>query len=171
MKKKKNLIIIALCFMLTFMGAGYAILSASLKISGTNNVKGKWDVHIKSITPTTVNGMASSNSITINNNGLGASLSVNLYNNNDLVEYTIVVENAGNIPAKLSVFNITSDFEEEHIKVTSTAENQLDKKINANSTMTFTITFKLDNPNNDEISEILGLYYYFDLLFVQDTGV
>ena len=43
-RKKRNIIICALCSLLVFMGIGYAILSQTLNISGIANMKGNIDV-------------------------------------------------------------------------------------------------------------------------------
>ena len=43
-RKKRNIIIGALCSLLVFMGIGYAILSQTLNISGIANMRGEWDI-------------------------------------------------------------------------------------------------------------------------------
>ena len=45
-RKKRNIIIGALCCLLVFMGIGYAILSQTLNISGIANMRGNWNVKI-----------------------------------------------------------------------------------------------------------------------------
>ena len=37
--------------------------------------------------------------------------------------------------------------------------------------MQFLLKFKLNNPNNDVLTEVIGGHYNFILDFVQDTGV
>lgn len=165
---KKTFTIIVLCFMLVLMGTGYAILSSKLNVSGTNSMVGKWDIHIKEIT-TNVNGLASSSSVEIYTDKLGAYLVLDLYEDGDYVEYNIVVENAGNIPAKLTDFFMDNYSASPYIVVTDTVP--LNEQIAANSTSTFTIKFELDVPEGEIVEEVYGNYYEFFLTYVQDTGV
>ena len=165
--RKKTFIIIALCFCLALMGAGYAILSSTLSISGTNTMAGEWSIKIKSITPR-VNGTGESTYIEIYDE-LTASLGANLYQDGDYVEYTVVVENAGNIPAKLAELEFYPYAAEEYIEVTNTAP--INETLAANSTSTFIIKFELVNPSDEEIPEITGNMYEFHLWYDQDTGV
>lgn len=46
-KKTKNVVIIALCLTLIFMGVGFAALSQNINIKATGTVSGKtaWDIH------------------------------------------------------------------------------------------------------------------------------
>ena len=166
--RKKMFIIIALCFSLILMGAGYALLSSTLKIDGTNTMAGKWDIKIKSITPT-VTGIGEAEFIEIQPDGLTASLGINLYQDGDSVEYTVVVENLGNIPAKLSGFDFYDGADNEYINVTNNID--VNQKLAANSTNTFTIKFELVNPADEEIPEIQDNYYSFYFEYIQDTGV
>lgn len=166
--RKKMFIIIALVFSLVLMGAGYALLSSTLNITGTNTMAGKWDIKIKSITPT-INGTGESTLIDIYNDGLSASLAANLYQDGDFVEYVVVVENSGNIPAKLYSFEFYDYAYNDYVKVTNDAP--VDKKLAPNSTNTFTIKFELVNPTDEEIPEVEGNFYEFWLNYVQDTGV
>ena len=48
-KKSKNIVIIALCITLIFMGVGFAALSETLTINGTATVTGTWDIKITGI--------------------------------------------------------------------------------------------------------------------------
>lgn len=100
-RKKRNLIIISLACLLVFMGVGYAVLSTTLSIKGAASLTGKWDIHIESIEATTTNGTATSETPTLSENKLGASFDATLKKPGDYVEYTIVVKNAGSIPAML----------------------------------------------------------------------
>ncbi len=52
-RKSKNIVIIALCITLIFMGVGFSILSQELTINGSASVDANstWDVRIESITP------------------------------------------------------------------------------------------------------------------------
>ena len=48
-RKKRNIIIGSLCCLLIIMGIGYAVLSQTLNISGTANMRGTWDIKITDI--------------------------------------------------------------------------------------------------------------------------
>lgn len=167
--KKKTVLIIALCISLVLMGTGYSFLSSKLNVSGTNNMAGVWDIQIKSITPTATNGLGVSNSINIDTDRLGASLSTSLYEHGDYVEYTVIVRNNGNIPAKLSTVNFVDPYGSQYLEITHNFEEG--SKLLANSENTYTIRFEFLNPNDDEISEELSYSYSFVLNFIQDTGV
>ena len=167
--KKKMILIIALCFSLILMGTGYSFLSSKLNISGTNNMAGVWDIQIKSITPTATNGLGASNYVNINTDRLSASLSASLYEHGDYVEYTVIVRNNGNIPAKLSTFTIEDYNANQYVQVTNTFVEG--NKLLANNENTYTIRFEFVNPNDEEIGTELSNYYSFNLNFIQDTGV
>ena len=171
-KRRKTIMIVVLSILVTFMSAGFAILSSKININSSNNFKGKWDVHIKDISVSSKNGIASSNFINIQEDRLGANLSVNLYNNDDYIEYLVVVENSGNIPAKLT--NVTEDksfSDDTYLSITNASKDLINTTINPSSTMQILLKFKLNNPNNDVLTEVIGGHYNFILDFVQDTGV
>lgn len=166
-KKKKNLLIIALCLALVFMGVGYALLSTSLNITGTNTVAGKWDIFIESITPTSIGGEAVSRSVTLSDNKLSANFVVDLYGNDDYVEYTVVVKNNGNIPAKLS--NIQTNVENPSDFITFSHTATLDKALEVNSTDSFTVRIAVNNPNGEELVDSLGIKYTLSLTYLQNV--
>ena len=51
------------------------------------------------------------------------------------------------------------------------SKDLINTTINPSSTMQFLLKFKLNNPNNDVLTEVIGGHYNFILDFVQDTGV
>ena len=135
--KSKNIVIVALCITLIFMGVGFSYLSQTLTINGTASVDSdaSWDVRIDSITPVaavyahasvTGNDLASKfgngSSTTLNaaNDLLGkayvdtstnteATFDVILHEPGDYVVYEVVVGNHGTIDAKLTQTNIDDD--------------------------------------------------------------
>ena len=52
-RKSKNIVIVALCITLIFMGVGFSLLSQQLTINGSASVDSgsRWDIEIDSITP------------------------------------------------------------------------------------------------------------------------
>ncbi len=100
--KHKNLLIGGLLAVVLVMAVGYAAFATQLQINGTANIGSEWDVHIVSITPgTPVNG-ATNSSATLGENNLSATFETNLVAPGDSLTYTVVVENSGTLPAKLS---------------------------------------------------------------------
>ena len=57
-REKRNIVIGLLCVMVVFMSVGYAVLSQNLKINGTANITGSWDIYIESITFNTTESSA-----------------------------------------------------------------------------------------------------------------
>ena len=124
-KKSKNIVIIALCITLIFMGVGFAALSETLTVTGTANITGTWDIKITNIQAveaqyahTAVTGSsnlanfaADANSNTKTNgihglvgglNTIAATFNVDLNEPGDYVIYKITVTNNGTITAKLN---------------------------------------------------------------------
>lgn len=121
-KKSKNIIIIALCITLIFMGVGFSLLTQNLEVNTTANVVGSWDVHFKTFTDTT-------SSLTSNTTNQGTNLTAanilaqtgnsnttvnvefNMFKPGDQVQYTGVVKNYGNIDAILTGYTDTLNSE------------------------------------------------------------
>ena len=106
-KKKKNIMIIVLCFVLLLMGVGYAALSQRLTIGGTAKMQGVWDVRITNIQLSRKTGLAKDNSHKYEN--LSASFQTETLAPGDMLEYTVSVSNKGNIDALVSEINATLD--------------------------------------------------------------
>ena len=120
-RKKRNIIIGALCCLLVFMGIGYAILSQTLNISGIANMKGDWNLKITNVELVGTNGMAEDVSHTFTDTT--ATIKGKMYMPGDSTEYKVTVTNAGNIDAKLSSIAYSSSTGDElsDIKFTSNA--------------------------------------------------
>ena len=105
--KKKNIMIIVLCFVLLLMGVGYAVVSQRLTIGGTAKMQGVWDVRITNIQLSRKTGLAKDNSHKYEN--LSASFQTETLAPGDMLEYTVSVSNKGNIDALVSEINATLD--------------------------------------------------------------
>ncbi len=108
-KKKKNIIIVALCCALVFIGVGYAALSQTLTVTGTGNATGDWNIKITNIqiaqdnngnpikTPTATSKSAVPN----NTDAVSATFQVEFLQPGDYIEYDVTIQNKGTIDAVL----------------------------------------------------------------------
>ena len=81
-----------------FMAIGYALLSQRISINGTANFIGEWNIQITSITSKVTGAAVNKAEPT----GIGlttATFNVDMYKPGDKIEYTITLENRGNIDA------------------------------------------------------------------------
>ena len=101
-KKKKYLSIVILLLLVVGITVGYAALTANLSINGTSTIGvADWDVHFANLSVS--NGSVDPVSDPeILSGGLTINYSVNLATPGDYYEFTVDVQNAGTIPAKLS---------------------------------------------------------------------
>ena len=101
-RKKRNIIIGALCCLLVFMGIGYAILSQTLNISGTANMQGNWSVKITNMKLLEANKTGRATEVSSSYTNTTASFEADLYMPGDSIEYEVTVTNNGNIDAVLN---------------------------------------------------------------------
>ena len=78
-RKKRNIIIGALCCLLVFMGIGYAILSQTLNISGTANMQGNWSVKITNMKLLEANKTGRATEVSSSYTNTTASFEADLY--------------------------------------------------------------------------------------------
>lgn len=119
-KKTKNVVIIALCLTLIFMGVGFAALSQNINIKATGTVSGKtaWDVHYASFALNGKGGNATDTTAEPTGEGVKylddakttATVSFTLTAPGDYVEYKGTITNFGSIDAKLNTYS--SEFTE-----------------------------------------------------------
>lgn len=107
-EEKKNIIIGSLIVAIVTMAIGYAVLSQQLKINGTANISGDWDVRMTNITEGTPSNSAGA-TVTATNvtpavieSSKTAKFSVAFKTPGDTMEYDITVSNSGSLDAKLS---------------------------------------------------------------------
>lgn len=117
-KKTKNVVIIALCLTLIFMGVGFAALSQNINIKATGTVSGKtaWDIHYASFALNEKGGNAEDTTPEATAGGVKyldtakttATVTFTLTAPRDYVEYKGTITNFGSIDAKLNTY--TSSF-------------------------------------------------------------
>ena len=107
-EERKNIIIGSLIVAIVTMAIGYAVLSQQLKINGTANISGDWDVRMTNITEGTPSNSAGA-TVTATNvtpavieSSKTAKFSVAFKTPGDTMEYDITVSNSGSLDAKLS---------------------------------------------------------------------
>ncbi len=110
--KNKNLLIGGLLAIVFIMAVGYAAFATQLTINGTAQITSKWDVHIKSITAGAPTGTATNQTEVTKvdpDNNLQANFGTQLQSPGDSITYTVVVENSGNLNAKVSGITFTQN--------------------------------------------------------------
>lgn len=127
-KKTKNVVIIALCLTLIFMGVGFAALSQNINIEATGTVSGKtaWDIHYASFDLNEKGGNAADTTPAATAGGVKyldtakttATVTFTLTAPRDYVEYKGTITNFGSIDAKLNTY--TSSFNTDNEYVTKT---------------------------------------------------
>jgi len=141
-RKKRNIIIGALCTVLLLMVVGYAAFQSVLKIKGTSTISSNWDIKITSITSEVLHGSATNAKDPEGIGTLTASFETNLVSPGDSMKYTITVANQGNINAKLDKITI-SEPDNEYISFETSGLTE-GEPLNAGSTadLKVTVTFK-----------------------------
>lgn len=132
-KKTKNVVIIALCLTLIFMGVGFAALSQNINIGATGTVSGKtaWDVRYASFDLNDKGGYAADTTPAATDGGVKyldaskttATVTFTLTAPGDYVEYKGTITNFGSIDAKLSTYN-SSFTNDQYVDKTITIGNQ-----------------------------------------------
>ena len=169
-RKKRNIIIGSLCCLLVFMGIGYAVLSQTLNISGTANMKGTWDIKITDISEASRTGKADPGTPTISSSGVSASFEANLWMPGDSITYNITVKNNGNIDAALKELVPSVENGVQQVKFSNNAVQG--KVLRQSESYTFQVSVVFDE-NATEIpkdSKTNPPKYTISLTFVQYTG-
>ncbi len=110
-KNHKNAIIGGLLAIVFVMSVGYAAFYTSLNINGIAGISTTWDVHIKSIEVKSGAAFNDASKTLVGKDGLTADFGVKFVSPGDTITYTIVVENAGTVDAKLDniKFDVTQN--------------------------------------------------------------
>ena len=111
--KRKNLLVV-LILLLIGVSIGYALLTSTLNISGTSNIKKLgWDVHFDNIVLEDGNVTAIKNATIDDNNKTSIEYIVKLNKPGDKYEFTVDVVNAGDIDAMIGTVSKTGLTEEQ----------------------------------------------------------
>ena len=169
-RKKRNIIIGALCCLLVFMGIGYAVLSQTLNISGTANMKGTWDIKITDISEASRTGKADPGTPTISTSGVSASFEANLWMPGDSITYNITVKNNGNIDAALKELVPSVENGVQQVKFSNNAVQG--KVLRQKESYTFQVSVVFDEYATEipQDSKTNPPKYTISLTFVQYTG-
>ena len=166
-RKKRNIIIGALCSLLVFMGIGYAILSQTLNISGIANMRGNWNVKITNMELLNENKTGRAEEVSHSFTDTTATFTANLYMPGDSIEYRVTVENQGNIDALLKSITPTTTNKSEGIKF---SHSEIDNTVlTAGKTITFTMKVEfLEDATS--IPNVENVKYNLELVYVQYNG-
>ena len=166
-RKKRNIIIGALCCLLVFMGIGYAILSQTLNISGIANMRGNWNVKITNMELLSENKTGRAEEVSHSFTDTTATFEANLYMPGDSIEYRVTVENQGNIDALLKSIIPTTTNKSEGIKF---SHSEIDNTVlTAGKTITFTMKVEfLEDATS--IPKVDNVKYNLELVYVQYNG-
>ena len=166
-RKKRNIIIGALCSLLVFMGIGYAILSQTLNISGIANMRGNWNVKITNMELLSENKTGRAEEVSHSFTDTTATFEANLYMPGDSIEYRVTVENQGNIDALLKSITPTTTNRSEGIKF---SHSEIDNTVlTAGKTITFTMKVEfLEDATS--IPNVENVSYNLELVYVQYNG-
>ena len=166
-RKKRNIIIGALCCLLIFMGIGYAILSQTLNISGIANMRGNWNVKITNMELLDKNKTGRAEEVSHSFTDTTATFEANLYMPGDSIEYRVTVENQGNIDALLKSIIPTTTNKSSSIKF---SHSEIDNTVlTAGKTITFTMKVEfLEDATS--IPKVDNVKYNLELVYVQYDG-
>ena len=166
-RKKRNIIIGALCCLLVFMGIGYAILSQTLNISGIANMQGNWSVKITNMKLLEANKTGRATEVSSSYTNTTASFEADLYMPGDSIEYEVTVTNNGNIDAVLNDIKQTKTNQHKDIKFSNSLIGT--EVLTAGSTMTFTMKVEFLE-SGEAIPDIEKTEYKIELVYIQYNG-
>ena len=169
-RKKRNIIIGALCCLLVFMGIGYAVLSQTLNINGTANMRGEWDIKITDISEASRTGKADPGTPTISSSGVSASFEANLWMPGDSITYNITVKNNGNIDAALKELVPSVENGVQQVKFSNNAVQGKVLRQKESYTFQVSVVFDEDATEIPKDSKTNPPKYTISLTFVQYTG-
>lgn len=160
-KRSKNIVIIALCLTLIFMGVGFAALSQQLTITTAGEVKGsKWDINLsdfQAVDAQKVGGEQVTASVS-DVSTTAVTLNFSLSKPGDKVVFTGKINNNGTLNAKLNTAIDLNTFDGKgYVTRTVTgAPTVKDTMLNAGNSVDVTITYEFTSntlPDTDADSD------------------
>lgn len=109
MKNSKNIIIGVLLIVILLMAVGYSSFATQLKLNGTAEIIGEWNVRIIGIEAQDVSKGCDAGDPQFTNTS--ATFNAKLVKPGDYITYLITIENAGNINATLDSITFTDNGE------------------------------------------------------------
>ena len=169
-KTSKKMLIVAVIVLLLALAIGYAAFSDTLKISGTANAKGTFDLKFIEGTLDSHKGITADGSgVTISPDFNTATVkTLNLAYPGAGAQYTVKIQNVGTIPAKLKAITPVG-LNDSDIKVTfpELTEGEKGEVIQPSGTCTITFTVEWD-----KTSKLVGekeVEFSLQLEYEQDT--
>ena len=166
-RKKRNIIIGALCSLLVFMGIGYAVLSQTLNINGTANMQGNWSVKITNMKLLEANKTGRAENVSNTFTDTTASFEANLWMPGDSIEYEVTVENQGNIDAVLKDIIQTKTNKDKNLKFSNSLIGT--EVLTSGSKMSFTMEVEIPE-EAETLPEVKESKYEIQLIYIQYNG-
>ena len=168
--RQRNYIILGLCSILLVMAAGYAAFRSQLTINGTSNISSEWKVLITDIQSKTLSGDAADAEVP-SHTETTATFKTNLVSPGDSMQYTVTVENRGNIDAVLKTLSKTDSSNDAIIFEITGIEQGDTLKSHNSTTFNVTVTYNPEITNQpDNITSDLTITLDYVQAGTTDTG-
>ena len=169
-RRQRNYIILGLCSILLVMAAGYAAFKSQLTINGTSNITSDWKVLITDIQSKTLSGDAADAEVP-SHTDTTAKFKTNLVSPGDSMQYTVTVENRGNIDAVLKTLSKTDSSNDAIIFEITGIEQGDTLKSHNSTTFNVTLTYNPEITNQpDNITSDLTITLDYVQAGTTDTG-
>ena len=169
-RRQRNYIILGLCSILLVMAAGYAAFKSQLTINGTSNITSDWKVLITDIQSKTLSGDAADAEVP-SHTETTATFKTNLVSPGDSMQYTVTVENRGNIDAVLKTLSKTDSSNDAIIFEITGIEQGDTLKAYESTTFNVTVTYNPEITNQpDNITSDLTITLDYVQAGTTDTG-
>ena len=169
-RRQRNYIILGLCSILLVMAAGYAAFKSQLTINGTSNITSDWKVLITDIQSKTLSGDAADAEVP-SHTETTATFKTNLVSPGDSMQYTVTVENRGNIDAVLKTLSKTDSSNDAIIFEITGIEQGDTLKSHNSTTFNVTVTYNPEITNQpDNITSDLTITLDYVQAGTTDTG-
>ena len=169
-RRQRNYIILGLCSILLVMAAGYAAFRTQLTINGTSNISSEWKVLITDIQSSVLEGNAT-DAETPSHTDTTATFKTNLVSPGDSMQYTVTVENRGNIDAVLKTLSKTDSSNDAIIFEITGIEQGDTLKSHNSTTFNVTVTYNPEITNQpDNITSDLTITLDYVQAGTTDTG-